>query len=124
MSNFDLSKCKPFDAKAAMEGKPVVNRMGEKRIVISISKPGGYPVVAYNEKGHIFTNTIDGYDQDCKTPSDGDLFMAPETITVWVNLYKYGNGLHALAHYTEKAAINGHSGLNDYLGTISGTIEL
>ena len=123
MNNFDLSKCKPFDAKAAMEGKPVVNRLGEKRIVISISKPGEYPVVAYNEKGHIFTNTIHGYDLDSKTPSDGDLFMAPETITVWVNIYRNGGEFESYVHISEELASFKKKN-NNYLGTISGTIEL
>lgn len=94
MNNFDLSKCKPFDAKAAMEGKPVVNRLGEKRIVLTVSKPGPYPVVSCDENGNgILTNTIKGaftLVADCT--SENDLFMAPETVTVWVNIYKNFDG--------------------------------
>ena len=112
-----------------MEGKPVVNRLGTARIVLTIDKPVPYPIVTCDEYGNnVSCNTIKGtHTLVIDDISDQDLFMAPETITVWVNVYKdkdRGTYNAGAAFLSKDEADYAKSMLGNYLGTISGTIEL
>lgn len=86
---------KPFDLDAALAGKPVVTRDGSKvDQIILFPERVIYPVVVH----------IEGYDSIYQLSKNGivdpfqkfpygakrsqfDLFMAPTTVTKWVNLY-------------------------------------
>lgn len=75
----------PFDLHAAIDGKPVINGMGESFHFDAYHPNWNYPVV-----GHTKTNgAIQGsFTKDGRTYkneiSDYDLYMKPEKITRWI----------------------------------------
>ncbi|MEO7048744.1 MAG: hypothetical protein ABI091_25810 [Ferruginibacter sp.] len=86
------TKLKPFYLAAALEGKKVIYRKGEEVKDYHYFKNAKGPFVIFTETGgEIKSHTIDGgLFQEVDSPYD--LFMAPETVTKWVNVYHGKNG--------------------------------
>lgn len=81
---------KPFDLEAAKLGKPLVTRDGRPaRFVAHVPEATpAYQVVAFIEGNpQVTSHFIDGKMHD-RFNSAGDLLMAPDTETVWVNIYQ------------------------------------
>lgn len=85
----DTTKLKPFNLERALAGDPVVTRIGAQvhniahfpsahygRIVAQIDDDNNPPSLFYPDGSYSNGGT-----------SVNDLFMAPKTRTVWVNLY-------------------------------------
>lgn len=90
----DLTKLKPFDRKAAKEGKQVVNGAGRKALYYFDSGLDvKYPIAVWWE----------GDMAPCYYPADGDngaglqlLFMAPDVREYWAFKYRYEFGKQIL----------------------------
>lgn len=99
--------CKPFDLQKALAGEKVVNRSGKEIKGINWTK---YPIEdAYRDTYTLRGKLVDG------TDSLYDLFMAPKTKTVWINIYKRHNSPY---HLTEEEAVIFRF-REDYIKTIS-----
>lgn len=88
--NSDRPQRIPFNLERALAGDTVVRRDGVKVSEVLRFKGGNIskPVISLSENGGFFLHTEDG-----KLFGDSvdqrDLFMAPKTKTVWVNLYNF-----------------------------------
>lgn len=80
------TKLKPFDLAAALEGKKVITRNGKvlEDLYYFKSATREYPFYAQIE-GIVCSFSLKGKYRS--EESDYDLFMAPETVTKWVNVY-------------------------------------
>ena len=86
------TKLKPFDLEAALNGAAVVTRGGRKvtEIVVLKNTFYGKNVLA------LINNGLYSFKQDGKAEEDAehfnDLFMKPQQVTKWVNIYSTKNG--------------------------------
>jgi hypothetical protein len=81
------TKLKPFDLAAALEGKKIITRSGKilEDFHYFKSYKGDCPIYGTID-GSICSFYLGG--KYCsRDVSDYDLFMAPETVTKWVNVY-------------------------------------
>lgn len=82
---------KPFDLEAAKAGEPLVTRDGRKaRLLAHVPEfeEEHRVIFAIEGEGHAMSYSESGvYVHD--EASDFDLFMAPKTRTVFVNLYRF-----------------------------------
>lgn len=103
---------KPFNLEAAKAGKPVITRDGrEARIICFDRKDRDFPLVAVCdvEGGGgeaVYCCDKDGRPAFHKNPL---LFMKPETVTRWVNVYPSATISHAYTS-TEAADVGANSG--------------
>lgn len=124
---------KPFNLEDAKAGKPVCTRDGRTTRIVDFNYNGrgACPLLAIVttlgggvESVHSFTAT--GVFNGAST-SDLDLFMAPITTTVWVNLYRDQKGgsqwTSDLAHITQAAAQAAVVAEWDLIGTFPITYE-
>lgn len=90
----------PFNLERALAGDPVVRRDGVKVSEVLRFKGGNVvkSVVTLAENGGFYRHNEDGTRWESGLPDDRDLFMAPKTQTVWVNLY--GSVDRIVAAYT------------------------
>ena len=98
---------KPFDLEAAKQGEPIVCRDGTPaKFIAHVPDANDARQIIVLINNFIFTHFENGkkYPDD----SDRDLFMAPKTRTVWVNLY---GGPLATYHESLQEADASHSGL-------------
>ena len=92
---------KPFCLEAAKRGEPIVCRDGTPTnfIVHVPEASNGRKVVAMRDNGIIYIWHESGeFDKD--EPTNWDLFMAPKTYTVWINIY----GNNAIVYYSKQDA--------------------
>lgn len=86
-------KLKPFDLEAALNGAEVVTRSGKQvseLVYLKTIRNSPYKVVASID-GDLETYSDQGaYNSD--TSSELDLFMKPQQITKWVNIYSTTSG--------------------------------
>ena len=79
---------KPFDLKLALEGKPVITRDGKEvtQLILFNDTDANYPLLA------VIDNKIKSFTKDglsnLSYSTCNDLFMAPDKVTKWVNIYK------------------------------------
>ena len=119
---------KPFNLEEALAGKPVVTRGGRKVTEIYHFKTANqdqFPITAIIDKEKF------GYDLSGHFMGSGeteyDLFMAPETLQVFINVYKEKDGhVFGVLLKTEKGAEYEKSikGSQTFLKTVPVTIEL
>lgn len=118
---------KPFNLEQALAGKPVVTLEGTKIIHIHhMPMVGGWAkVVAVDENGIVRLYDEQGAAIPMADRSLG-LFMAPETVTVWLNIYKGDEayGLRCCLFNETEAQALAHKMPKDFIKTISITIEI
>lgn len=102
---------KPFNLALAIAGKSVVNRDGEKviRIVhVPEAKDKSYKVMVVNKNGLAYFVGEDGAYFNTGVQHPADLFMAPITHHVWINVWKnHDRGfpfIHSTVHYSLEQA--------------------
>ena len=76
------SKLKPFDPVAAMAGAKVVTRDGQSVRVICIDAEGECPVIVMDGE-----RLIRHYTSGVYPLPHWSLFMAPITVSKWINIY-------------------------------------
>ena len=94
---------KPFDLEAAKAGKKVITRDGKAvRIVCFDLKREAFPILALVCNGSKGASPEDAGTEECvhtytkkgafrlRGESSVDLFMAPETVVKWANIYPDG----------------------------------
>lgn len=83
---------RPFNLQEALAGKPVITRDGRKVTEIYHLKTAtvGVQSVLFIVDGYVESCNTDGRysTKDCSY----DLFMAPESIEVWVNVWRGNDG--------------------------------
>jgi hypothetical protein len=81
---------KPFDLQKALAGDPVVTRGGHKvsQIVYLPGRINGPPVAAFSDSRCLCYRPLDGRTSE-GYDTDYDLFMAPKTVTKYVNVYPH-----------------------------------
>jgi hypothetical protein len=87
--NSDQPQRIPFNLERALAGDPVVRRDGVKVSEVLRFQGGNIlkPVVTQAENGGFYLYDEDGTLYGKGIPDRRDLFMAPKTKTIWVNLY-------------------------------------
>jgi hypothetical protein len=101
MSNIPQG-CKPFNLQEALEGKPVVTRDGRK-VKIAGYKPNAQPmhkIVGWANSGSRSWQEDGTFNGTENHPAD--LFMAPETMDVWVVVYEFDGKLLSVTAESEK----------------------
>lgn len=95
---------KPFDLQKALAGDKVVTRDG--RAVISV-RYARYPLIVVVSGETLYGCTETGRYYENQLSNEKDLFMAPKTKTVWVNIYMKPNGTISLGapHSSEAMAM-------------------
>jgi hypothetical protein len=79
---------KLFNLEQALAGKKVITRQGREVTGLHLFDiEGAYSVYAVLEYGNVESFTKDGIFSKGMFQHDYDLFMAPETITKWANIY-------------------------------------
>lgn len=105
--NSDQPQRISFNLERALAGDPVVRRDGVKVSEVLRFKGGNVlkPVVSLSENGGFFLHNEDGklFGDE---PDMRDLFMAPKTKTVWVNLYGDNHNVISgeTTYFTEETA--------------------
>jgi hypothetical protein len=107
---FKGNKMKPFDLEAAKAGKPLITRGGSKVQFIAVAPEAHEDTrLLVLRNGRVLPLYIDGtYDI---FPTDSDVFMAPEEITVWLNCYPAG-----VSSYSTKEKADGYAELSLRIG--------
>ena len=118
-------KLKPFDLEAALNGAEVVTRTGKEvtEVVVLKTMIYGRNVLAVID-GNLYSFNQNGrVDGDMEYPND--LFMKPQQVTKWVNIYEDGSGyfIGKLMTLTKEAATGSISELDKYVDTIQITFE-
>lgn len=110
------TKLKPFDLEAALNGAGVVTRSGKQvseLVYLKTIRNSNYKVLASID-GELETYSDKGaYHGDIS--SEFDLFMKPQQVTKWVNIYKNSSGYHCGNHFyltKEQALENGEGGVD------------
>jgi hypothetical protein len=120
---------KPFNLEEALAGKPVQTRDGRKvtEIVHLKTIDVTYPIIAVVDKTPV-AYTMVGREWQSGADSRGDLFMAPEIVTKWGNVYQNcNNGKYFIGTLfeTEGEAKGGASNAPaNYISTVPITIEI
>jgi len=98
---------KPFNLEEALAGKPVVTRSGDpvtQIVKFDIKNNIPYSIAAIHN-GHICTWTYEGiFNFFIDTQNDMDLFMAPESKFIWINLWQqlHENGNYVTTVHTRE----------------------
>jgi hypothetical protein len=116
---------KPFDLEAALNGAAVVTREGKEvtEVVVLKNTFYGKNVLA------LINNGLYSFKQDGKVEEDAehfnDLFMKPQQVTKWVNIYALASGNFTTGEMfdTQDQAINEYSLFGEPLKTIQITFE-
>lgn len=123
---------KPFNLEEAKAGKPVCTTNGLPARILCFDKAkGDYPIVALiqDTAGKEFAESYTSagkYYYDGRISEERDLFMAPTSKTVWVNLYRNHAGkvyVGSSAMETEAEAREISSRGTCYVGTYPLTYE-
>lgn len=121
------NKLKPFDLEAALNGAEVVTRSGKQvseLVYLKTIRNPNYKVIA-SIGGGLETYSEQGtYHSDVS--SELDLFMKPQQLTKWVNIYEDSSGyfIGKLMSSTKEAATGRIRELDKYVDTIQITFEL
>ena len=118
-------KLKPFDLEAALNGAEVVTRDGKKvtEVVVLKNTFYGKNVLA------LINNGLYSFKQDGKFEEDAehfnDLFMKPQQVTKWVNIYKLASGNFTTGEMfdTQDQAINEYTSFSERFSTTQITFE-
>jgi hypothetical protein len=117
-------KLKPFDLEAALNGAAVVTRDGEKvtEVVILKNKYHGKNVFA------LINSTLYWFNQDGRiyeaVECSNDLFMKPQQVTKWVNIYSTKSGYLTCGGGLFDTKEEALEGLGGSIDTIQITFEL
>lgn len=121
---------KPFNLEQALSGKPVVRRDGVK-IVQLVHMPTASTmymrIIAVDENGYQkFYDESGTPVGSMESDRQLQLLMAPETVTVWMNIYKGDEayGLRCCLFNETEAQALAHKMPKDFIKTISITIEI
>jgi hypothetical protein len=120
-----LNQMKPFDLEAAKAGKKVVTRDGKPVEILKWDMDGVYPIVACVNNSDVYTFGENGSEL-FGIESEDDLFMAAETVELWVNVYYSISGYYFPSHYlcnTKEEATAQISGKN-CIATVKITFEV
>lgn len=117
---------KPFNLEEALAGKPVVTRDGNKVTQLHLFDiDSQYPLYGVVETS-VWKFTKNGKPVGY-SGNKYELFMAPEKVTKWVNVYKTENGYEVgqtLLHNTGGTAETSKIRMNDYIATVPITFEI
>lgn len=85
---------RPFDLEAAKAGKPVITREGNPVRLVCFDMQRDQPILGLIKNGtgkeEVNSWGSNGSYWHDNSGSGNDLLMAPEEITLWINLYKSG----------------------------------
>ncbi len=118
------TKLKPFDLEAALNGAAVVTRDGKKvtEVVVLKNTFYGKNVLA------LINNGLYSFKQDGKAEEDAehsnDLFMKPQQVTKWVNIYSTKSGYLTCGGGLFDTKEEALEGLEGSIDTIQITFEL
>lgn len=118
------TKLKPFDLEAALKGDPVVTDDGREVTEITEFKTTVDYKVLGVINGCLASISPDGayHNGSCWYK----LFMKPQQVTKWINIYEDGSGyfIGKLMTLTKEAATGSISELDKYVDTIQITFEV
>lgn len=109
---------KKFDLQAALSGKPVVTRDGQKVLrIVHFPEMAPFPVRVLLEGGRCLEEyTAEGHFYGADEPSSEDLFMASEKKEAWINIYSRSGSdpseVFGYGYATERQAVHAEDGQN------------
>lgn len=125
---------KPFNLEAAKAGKPLITRDGRRAKFLAHVPEAteSHQVVIFVEGGRRPNGYYENGSYLEDEEADTDLFMAPEKVSGWVNLYQRDKGevatsrnrIHPSKEIAEYSAVTTCSAVEKYLGAVFVEIEV